>query len=379
MAVNQEAETTMRAERPDFSGMHAHSSSPIFREYLQLLAAGGGEALVASNVGKIQPTDALIVVDMQNDFVPRDANNPEGGLLGVAEGGQISHQIVQLMKHFAGAGAAVVATRDYHPVNHCCFLPGGTFARHCVQGTIGSHFYQPVGVCIRELQQHCQTVFKGFHESIDSFGGIRYPDTDAMRARLCHSEAKDFSRRLQGCTLASWTGSYVLSCSNDKDVNAPPDVLAAYDRQSLTDWCVSKGVKRVFACGLALDYCVQDTVINASKAGFEAFMVLDAARALHNPLVGTIGSGFYEDPAEMVDKFTAVSVGLVSSAMVCPTVQFADIPPLVRARELTKEGYAASEHTRVSGKNGMFSSVRKLVLGPCVTRPDVAAPTAVGI
>lgn len=84
----------------------------------------------------------------------------------------------------------------------------------------------------------------------------------------------------------------------------PPDVFAAVgdgkDRGAKSLGDVLKASKRVFVCGLALDFCVLDTCINAVDAGLapqQVHMVLDAARAAHIPGVGAFGSGFLSDPA----------------------------------------------------------------------------------
>eukprot|EP00662_Eupelagonemidae_sp_cell21_P037570 gene37570-48112_t len=72
---------------------------------------------------------------MQNDFVPKDAVNPDGGRFAVPEGAQAAQHCSALMHAFADAGGVVVATRDYHPHDHCSFSGhGGHFPAHCVQG-----------------------------------------------------------------------------------------------------------------------------------------------------------------------------------------------------------------------------------------------------
>lgn len=80
------------------------------------------------------PGDALIVVDVQNDFLP-------GGALGVDEGDQVVPLLNRYMQRFAANGATVVLTRDWHPVNHCSFAArGGPWPPHCVQNTAGAAF-----------------------------------------------------------------------------------------------------------------------------------------------------------------------------------------------------------------------------------------------
>merc|ERR1719182_479960 len=82
---------------------------------------------------------------MQNDFIPHDVA-PEGGRFGVPEGGSCVAPIVKLIEEFASQGAMIVATRDYHPHDHCSFTGfGGPFPPHCVQGSTGSYFYPSIG------------------------------------------------------------------------------------------------------------------------------------------------------------------------------------------------------------------------------------------
>jgi len=101
-------------------------------------------------------------------------------------------------------------------------------------------------------------------------------------------------------------------------MNAPPDVFATLadgiDRRATNLQDLLKPMKRLFICGLALDFCVMDTCLNARALGFDnVFMVLDAARAAHIPGVGTHGSGFLSDPKEVLRKLGASNVGLLSA------------------------------------------------------------------
>jgi len=305
--------------------MHGEHS-PLFGEYLKLTSdAGWNEVLDAQSKLQIGPQDALIVVDMQNDFIPTDDINPAGGAFAVAEGGNIAGLIVRLMERFAASGASVVATRDYHPVDHCSFIPqGGPFPPHCIQGHVGSFFYKPIGSCLKRLQalgRNADVVFKGFHEDVDSFGSFAYADEPSSWARVCNRP--DAPCGLHGCSMSSWTGSVKLKCSScDDDVDAPPDVLSCYRRQDLASLLKERNVSRIFACGLALDYCVLDTALNCVQAGFaESYIIMDAARAAHLPGIGSFGSGFMQDPAELKHKLVSSSVKVIPSAICLPELQ----------------------------------------------------------
>eukprot|EP00929_Paragymnodinium_shiwhaense_P051704 TRINITY_DN25976_c0_g1_i1.p1 TRINITY_DN25976_c0_g1~~TRINITY_DN25976_c0_g1_i1.p1 ORF type:complete len:652 (+),score=127.54 TRINITY_DN25976_c0_g1_i1:90-2045(+) len=301
---------------------HAEKS-PLFVEYLNLASDCEWNALVHKKPLDIGPLDALLVIDMQNDFIPQDDLNKKGGAFGVQEGAVISPLVCQLMEYFAQKGGAVVATRDYHPANHCSFLSeDGPFPSHCVQGTVGSHFYKPVGELIQKLRKEdkrMEVVFKGFHEDTDSFAAFPYPDGDDDEDMKCRVCTRDIPERLYGCTQSGWTGSFVLESSNSyQDVNAPPDVMAVLKRVALKDWLMNQGIRRVFVCGLALDFCVLDTILNAagSQKFSNVYMVLDAVRAAHIPGIGRYGSGFLSDPTEVKAKLAAKGGQVVASSFI---------------------------------------------------------------
>eukprot|EP00429_Kryptoperidinium_foliaceum_P086376 CAMPEP_0176199690 /NCGR_PEP_ID=MMETSP0121_2-20121125/8683_1 /TAXON_ID=160619 /ORGANISM="Kryptoperidinium foliaceum, Strain CCMP 1326" /LENGTH=586 /DNA_ID=CAMNT_0017538549 /DNA_START=77 /DNA_END=1837 /DNA_ORIENTATION=+ len=313
-AKSQEVEN-VQASAPHHAAWTMESKdSPLFQEYLGLAKDAGWGELISIAPEKIGATDALIVVDYQNDFIPVDDINPSGGAFGVAEGAMCSPLVVALMKKFADAGASVVCTRDYHPSDHCSFIPsGGPFPSHCVQGSAGTNFYAPVADCIEELrdaEKRCEVVFKGFHEAIDSFGALEYPDEKTALARLSHDSD---STQCHGCSLLSWTGAVCLKCSNfEADVNAPPDVMSVMRRKSLADKLKEDKVQRVFVCGLALDFCVLDTALNAVGAGFgNVRLIMDACRAAHIPQFGSFGTGFLSDPAELKAKMAAAGVKVI--------------------------------------------------------------------
>lgn len=127
------------------------------REYRKLCETAG--LFAESADPKFLPiceTDALIIVDMQNDFVPVDLFNTRGGKFGVPGGANAGAHIVDLIAEFADKGACIVATRDYHPYDHASFngrTKGAWFPPHCIQGSVGSMFYPPIKAalqCARE-------------------------------------------------------------------------------------------------------------------------------------------------------------------------------------------------------------------------------------
>jgi nicotinamidase/pyrazinamidase len=82
----------------------------------------------------LQPTDALVVVDVQRDFLP-------GGALAVPEGDAVVPVLNAWIARFAAAGLPIAATRDWHPADHCSFIAqGGPWPPHCVVDTPGAAF-----------------------------------------------------------------------------------------------------------------------------------------------------------------------------------------------------------------------------------------------
>jgi nicotinamidase/pyrazinamidase len=176
-------------------------------------------------------TDALLVIDVQIDFCP-------GGGLAVADGDAVVPVINRLLPHFD----EVLLTQDWHPAGHGSFasahpgrepfdaaqMPYGEqtlWPDHCVQGTPGAAFHPDLNTTPARL-----VIRKGFRPDIDSYSAFFENDR---------------------CT---------------------PTGLTGYLRE--------RGLKRVFLCGLATDYCVAYSALDARAQGFEAVVLLDACRAI---------------------------------------------------------------------------------------------------
>ena len=157
--------------------------------------------------------DALIAVDVQRDFLP-------GGSLAVPEGHEVVPVLNGYISRFQQQGLLVVATRDWHPRDHCSFdAQGGSWPAHCVQDSDGAAFADEL-----ELPEDAIVISKGARKDSDAYSG--FDDTD----------------------------------------------LGAVLRQ--------RGVERLFIGGLATDYCVLATVIDALEAGFDVVLLRDAVRAV---------------------------------------------------------------------------------------------------
>jgi nicotinamidase/pyrazinamidase len=175
--------------------------------------------------------ETLIVIDVQNDFCP-------GGALAVAGG----DEIVPLVNDMIGRFAHVILTQDWHPEGHSSFAsqhagknPFETMAMpygeqtlwpdHCVQGSEGAAFHAGLEWTKAEL-----VIRKGFRKGIDSYSAF---------------------------------------FEND---HKTPTGLAGYLRE--------RGISRVTVAGLATDFCVAYSALDAARSGFEATVVMDACRAI---------------------------------------------------------------------------------------------------
>src|SRR6516165_308041 len=189
-----------------------------------------GMALAADKI-KPGPSSALIVVDVQNCFLP-------GGSLAVKDGDQVIPVINRLAKGFAN----VVLTQDWHTAGHISFASTHSGKKpfeiidlaygkqvlwpdHCVQGTDGAALSKELSIPQAEL-----IIRKGYHQDVDSYSAFTEAD---------------------GKTTTG-LGGYLKA----------------------------RGVSRVFVAGLATDFCVCWTALDARKAGFEAYVVEDACRGI---------------------------------------------------------------------------------------------------
>jgi nicotinamidase/pyrazinamidase len=198
--------------------------------------------------------DVFIVVDMQHDFLP-------GGSLAVAGGDEIIIPINRLGRRFDN----VAMTQDWHPHGHISFasshpgakpfeiieLPYGPqvlWPDHCVWDTHGAAFSPDI-----ELPHSQMTIRKGFHEVVDSYSGFQEADRKTK------------------------TG------------------LEGYLRE--------RGFKRLFIAGLATDFCVNWTALDASAAGFETYVIEDACRGIDT--AGSLAKAWADMNAAGVKRIVA--------------------------------------------------------------------------
>ena len=195
------------------------------------IATGVSNKLRAATPLKPDDASALLVIDVQNCFLP-------GGSLAVKDGEQVVPVINRIAKGFAN----VVMTQDWHTAGHVSFasahagkkpfetieLPYGKqvlWPDHCVQGTEGAALSKDLSIPQAEL-----IVRKGFHNDVDSYSAFTEADGKTTTGLAAYLEA----RKLQ----------------------------------------------RLFVAGLATDFCVAWTALDARKAGFETYVVEDACRGI---------------------------------------------------------------------------------------------------
>lgn len=126
-----------------------------------------------SGTEAIRPGDALIIVDVQNDFLP-------GGSLAVPEGDRVVPVLNRYIKIFHSRGLPIYTTRDWHPADHCSFkAQGGIWPPHCVAGTEGAAFAPGL-----KLPDDAVIVSKATTIDKDAYSGFEGTDlAELMRAR----------------------------------------------------------------------------------------------------------------------------------------------------------------------------------------------------
>ncbi|AMV47829.1 bifunctional nicotinamidase/pyrazinamidase [Paraburkholderia caribensis] len=218
--------------------MHKENRRTLLKLAAAAAVTGGfgvaGTASKAVTGQALKPGDdsVMIVVDMQNDFLP-------GGSLSAAKGGD---DIIPLINRLGTVFPNIVVTQDWHPAGHISFasshagtkpfqtikLPYGEqmlWPDHCVQGSHGAELSSKLELPTTQL-----IIRKGYHKNIDSYSVFEEAD------------------------------------------HKTPTGLAGYVKQ--------RGISKVFCTGVATDFCVAWTAMDARKAGFTTYVVEDASRGV---------------------------------------------------------------------------------------------------
>jgi len=233
--------------------MHNPNRRLMLRTFagLGLMGAGGLASFARAAAIKPGADSVLIVVDVQNCFIP-------GGTLPVNKGDEIVPIINAMAKKFEN----VVITQDWHTPGHTSFasahdgkkpfetikLSYGTqvlWPDHCVQGTSDAALQKDLDIPNAQL-----VIRKGYHKDVDSYSAFKEADRKTD------------------------TG------------------LAGYLK--------ARGIKTVYVCGLATDFCVAWTAMDARTAGFNAFVVEDACRGIN--LKGSVAAAWKSMTAKGVKR-----------------------------------------------------------------------------
>ena len=203
------------------------------------------------------PTDCLIIVDVQNDFCP-------GGALEVKHGDEIVPLVNQLARKFEN----VVVTQDWHTPGHASFAsahagkkpfettklsygPQVLWPDHCIQGTPDAALHKDLDI------PHAQLIVrKGYHKDMDSYSAFDEADHKTT------------------------TG------------------LAGYLK--------ARGIKRAFVSGLATDFCVAWTAMDARRLGFETCVIEDATRGID--LNGSVAAAWKQMSAKGVKRIQSADI-----------------------------------------------------------------------
>lgn len=182
---------------------------------------------------------ALIVVDVQNDFCP-------GGALAVPNGGEVVEILNRYIELFLQNDALIVASRDWHPPKTKHFqTDGGKWPVHCVQDTDGAKFHPQL-----LLPPDTIVVSKGIDPACDSYSAFLAADAGGRK---------------------------------------------------LGELLVSAGIQKLYVGGLATDYCVRHTVLDALASGFKVMLLSDAVRGVDE-----------EKSQEAVDEMIAQGAAMVT-------------------------------------------------------------------
>ena len=206
--------------------------------------------------GTSEPKTALIVVDVQNDFT-------EGGSLAVAGGAKVAADITAYLRAHSSRYDLILASQDWHTAGsgnggHIALPPAqpdyvDSWPVHCLAGTAGAQFHPDLDTALLDV-----VVRKG--QDMPGYSAFEAQTIDAThRTDAVHPE-----------TVPDFT---TLENSEDDQLPGRPAHLSAL--------LYSRAITRIDVCGLALDYCVRATAVEAARLGFEVRVLDYLTAAVH--------------------------------------------------------------------------------------------------
>lgn len=183
---------------------------------------------------EITKNDALIVVDMQNDFIM--------GSLAVPDAEAIVPIVKNRIEVAHDAGAMIIFIKDWHPANHESFADfGGMWPSHCVRNSYGAELHPEIKAIQKQIEWSSWVFSKGTDAGVEEYSAF-------------------VEEKIEG------------------DLVEVP----------LHEMMLEAEIERVFVCGLATDYCVKNTVLDALKLGWAVFVIEQAIMAVNaiGPLDG---------------------------------------------------------------------------------------------
>lgn len=185
---------------------------------------------------RITPQDALIVVDMQNDFMPY-------GVLPVKDADKIVPIINEYIDIFSEKNLPVFFTRDWHPENHISFKGyGGIWPFHCIQNTEGAKFHPDLKIPL----DNKFIISKGFLPDFDAYSGFQNTVLDSLLKE--------------------------------------------------------RGIRRIFICGVATDFCVKNTAIGGFNLGYNVFLFKDAIKPVFEDKEKDVLDNLMENGIVLIDR-----------------------------------------------------------------------------
>ena len=374
---------------------------------------------------QIDKNNVLLVIDLQNDFLdiplnkelpqpPNRIDDPQvlsnnlagpvgGGTFAVGSSSAIINPIYEFIKDPDSGLNKIIFSRDWHSSQHCSFLTNsGPFPSHCLTNSLGAAFPKELKIEDFSKNENVEVVYKGIKNNVDSFGAFKYqtPEFLAKRqigANCCGGNGLDCSdpNKEQECntTCSRFTGGFkrekfdpmdfenfpfqINDISSTRQIGVEVNQSKLIGGKEVNDISLTKLIpfdldvlslskdvsNNIYICGLAGDYCVQDTAINIAekiqkdgnfKDNTSIYIVQDFTRYVMLPLFGPAGQGFSTEISGgnyKLDNEFFVEDASKAINYYAFKVNFGDKSPYVK---LSKEEVNAYKDTGITGNDSLW-------------------------